>query len=535
MTSGDADTTSKSDLNNKKRRREEGDEETDGLSKAERKRLKKLAKERPKDSGESEMKKHKRKEKKHKTKLVSPDPSASSTPVTTVVPSRSSTQPATDSAESYLTKHHITIDGHLDPITSFDQLSIHKSLRSSLDKFTQPTPIQACAWPVALAGKDVVGIAETGSGKTLGFALPALSRLTEGNHPSAISVLVLAPTRELAIQSHETFQTLAEPLGLASICLYGGVPKNEQRNLLRTLKRTLRIIVATPGRILDFLDEGVISLKDVSYLVLDEADRMLDDGFENDIRHIISQTMDGSRRQTLIATWPDSVRRLASTYLRDPVRITVGSDDLTANSRVEQVVEVLDGHQKEVRLLALLKTLGHVRSKESQKQSSRILVFCLYKAEAARVDAALRQQGYSVAALHGNMGQHAREKALQDFKDGVAGLLVATDVAARGLDIPNVSTVINYTFPLTIEAYIHRIGRTGRGGKSGKSHTFFTGDDHERALAGELMRVLRDSGFDCKELGEKFPMTVKKKEHSAYGAFYRDVGSAPEKGTKIKF
>lgn len=183
---------------------------------------------------------------------------------------------------------------------------------------------------------------------------------------------------------------------------------------------------------------------------------------------------------------------------------------------------------------------------------SKILVFCLYKKEAARVENNLRYQGYSVAAIHGDLNQSAREKALADFKSGTAGLMVATDVAARGLDIPNVNFVINYTFPLTTEDYVyvyrrlnfdftlnllgnsHRIGRTGRGGKSGKSHTFFTGENHERALAGELARVLHDGGFECEGL-KQFPMTVKKKEHSAYGAFFKDVSAAPSKGTKIKF
>ncbi|KAG8925331.1 RNA-dependent ATPase, partial [Tulasnella sp. 417] len=383
---------------------------------------------------------------------------------------------------------------------------------------------------------------ETGSGKTLAFALPAVTRLLKESasdskkKQNVVSILVLSPTRELAIQSHETFKEIAEPFGFTSVCVYGGAPKHEQRTLLKGSKtQSVRIIVATPGRLIDFLNEGAVSLKEVSYLVLDEADRMLDNGFENDIRKIIAETIQGQGRQTLMfsATWPECVRRLAASFQRNPVRITVGSDDLTANSRVEQFVEVIQDREKRNRLEALLKSVNH--PKQGQKATnSRILVFCLYKKEASRVEENLKWLGYDVAAIHGDLRQSAREKALGEFKDGTAGLLVATDVAARGLDIPNVTMVINYTFPLTVEDYVHRIGRTGRGGKSGKSHTFFTGDNHERALAGELARVLADSGFKCEDL-KQFPMTIKKREHSAYGAFYKDTSSAPTAGTKIKF
>lgn len=212
------------------------------------------------------------------------------------------------------------------------------------------------------------------------------------------------------------------------------------------------------------------------------------------------------------------------------------------------------------RLLALLKSLSHKKTTTTGAEEKRILVFALYKKEASRVETMLRSKGYSVGALHGDMSQTARMEALENFKNGTTGLLVATDVAARGLDIPNVGAVINYTFPLTIEDYIHRIGRTGessaglwirvvvggmdadaslcdcvgRGGKSGRSITFFTGDNHERSLAGELARVLRESGFDYEGL-KKFPMTIKKKEHSAYGAFFRDDIPVPKGPTKIVF
>jgi len=298
-----------------------------------------------------------------------------------------------------------------------------------------------------------------------------------------------------------------------------------------------RIVVGTPGRILDLMQEGACDLGGVEYLVLDEADRMLDKGFENDIRNIISNTKPMQERQTMMfsATWPEAVRRLASTFQRDPVRVTVGSDDLTANSRVEQVVDVFDdARSKDQRLLTTLRSLSHKKTAKAGSTDSRILVFALYKKEASRVEQMLQRQGYAVCALHGDMSQNARMEMLESFKNGSVNLMVATDVAARGLDIPNVSAVINYTFPLTIEDYIHRIGRTGRGGKSGKSITFFTGDSHERSLAGEFAKVLREGGFDYEGL-KKFPMTIKKREHSVYGAFYRDDIAVPSGPTKIVF
>jgi ATP-dependent RNA helicase DBP3 len=442
------------------------------------------------------------------------------------------------------------------PVTSFEQLDIPESLKVAFKDFKEPTPIQASAWPPALEGHDVVGIAETGSGKTLAFGIPALARLislpstntdnhakkTKSNSKSTncISVLVVAPTRELAIQTHDALSSLGAPMKIASVAVFGGVDKAPQIKALMSGNRdgsVTRIVVGTPGRILDLVNEGTCDLSRVSYLVLDEADRMLDKGFENDIRKIISHTMQGSDRQTMMfsATWPEAVRRLASTFQRNPVRVTVGSDDLTANSRVEQSVEVFDDpREKDSRLTKNLKTLSHKKTSTKGSPDARILVFALYKKEASRVESTLRRLGYTVGALHGDMSQSARMEALEKFKTGETGLLVATDVAARGLDIPNVGAVINYTFPLTIEDYIHRIGRTGRGGRTGKSITFFTGEDHERALAGELARVLRESNFDeMADRLKKFPMTIKKKEHGSYGAFFRDdITAAP---TKIVF
>ncbi|KAF6766275.1 P-loop containing nucleoside triphosphate hydrolase protein [Ephemerocybe angulata] len=433
------------------------------------------------------------------------------------------------------------------PIVSFSQLeALPEQLRAAFKGFKEPSPIQACTWPPALAGKDVVGIAETGSGKTLAFGIPALNALINSptqSKSSNITTLVVAPTRELAIQTHDSLSALGQPFGIASVAIFGGVPKESQIRMLKaSLKKgqdglLTRIVVGTPGRILDLMNDGALDLSNVNYLVLDEADRMLDKGFENDIRRIIEACRPLDERQTMMfsATWPEAVRRLASTFQRDPVRVTVGSDDLTANSRVEQSVEVFDDvRSKDQRLLTHLKKVLPQKNPVGGVAENRVLVFALYKKEASRVENMLQRQGYAVGSLHGDMTQQARMDSLEKFKSGVTNLLVATDVAARGLDIPNVGAVINYTFPLTIEDYIHRIGRTGRGGKTGKSITFFTGENHERSLAGEYARVLREGGFDNEALKEKFPMTIKKKEHSVYGAWFRDDIPVKE-ATKIVF
>ncbi|KAG6841539.1 hypothetical protein C0991_009904 [Blastosporella zonata] len=506
----------------------------------------------------SESKKDKKKRRKEAAATDSVTPATSTPSTSDVTPSTSkgaTPTPVASAAEvdAFLEKHSITINTPNDtpptvPVLAFTQLDIPSELQASFKGFKEPSPIQACTWPPALKGLDVVGIAETGSGKTLAFGIPALARLISRPKPSkksdasTVSVLVVAPTRELAIQTHDTLSALGKPFGIASVAVFGGVPKEPQVRMLKNANKgtdglTTRIIVGTPGRILDLMQEGVCDLSGVDYLVLDEADRMLDKGFENDIRNIISSTKPANERQTMMfsATWPEAVRRLASTFQKNPVRVTVGSDDLTANSRVEQSVEVFDdARSKDSRLLALLRSLSHKKTSTTGATESRILVFALYKKEASRVEDMLRRQGYSVGALHGDMTQNARMDTLEKFKNGTTGLMVATDVAARGLDIPNVGAVINYTFPLTIEDYIHRIGRTGRGGRSGKSITFFTGDAHERSLAGELARVLREGGFDYEAL-KKFPMTIKKKEHSAYGAFFRDDIPMPKGPTKIVF
>ena len=419
----------------------------------------------------------------------------------------------------------------LRPITKFSYLPSGDS--SAFTAFKAPTPIQSAAWPFLLSGRDVIGVAETGSGKTLAFGVPCIRSITKSpphKKSAPARAVIVSPTRELAAQIHEQIEQLAKPAPLSTVCVYGGVPKDAQRTALKIA----HIVVATPGRLNDLINEGAADLSNVNYLVLDEADRMLDKGFEEEIRKIIGATSPKGR-QTLMftATWPPSVRDLAATFMTQPVHISIGADnptgELRANTKIKQLVEVVDPRGKEQRLLQILR-----QHQGPQNKTDRILVFCLYKKEAARIEGFLRQRGLSVAGIHGDMNQTARSASLDSFKTGQCPLLVATDVAARGLDIPAVKVVVNVTFPLTVEDYVHRIGRTGRAGAEGLAITLFT--EHDKAQSGALINVLRAAGQEVPEELLKFGTTVKKKGHEAYGAFYKDLGAGEKKeATKIRF
>ncbi|KAK6542583.1 RNA-dependent ATPase [Orbilia ellipsospora] len=448
---------------------------------------------------------------------------------------------------SYMTTHAIKITDPKAPdtlsadlILNFSDLpAVDKSHLAPFSAYKTPTPIQAASWSYLLAGRDLIGVAETGSGKTMAFAYPAvqyLSKLPKSERnpkKTGAKVVIVSPTRELAMQIFEQVEKLTIAAGMkdAATCIYGGVPKDPQRD---SLSKAL-VIVATPGRLNDFLEEGSAKISQAGYVVLDEADRMLDKGFEDAIKTILGATPATPKRQTLMftATWPQSVRQLASTFMTKPIRIGINSPedgDLRANTRITQTVEVLaDGRMKESRLLNIIN--AHQRSSPTAR-NDRILVFALYKKEAARLEGFLRAKGIKVGGIHGDLNQTVRTTTLAEFKSGKTPVLVATDVAARGLDIPNVKLVINVTFPLTIEDYVHRIGRTGRAGEVGKAMTFFT--DHDKAHSGGLINILKAAKQNVPEELMKFGTTVKKKEHASYGAFYRDTSDA-KTATKIKF
>lgn len=415
---------------------------------------------------------------------------------------------------------------NLRPILTFAHLPGNAKNFPVFNDFRVPTPIQSAAWPFLLSERDLIGIAETGSGKTLAFGLPLIVRLGHKKQKRLRSI-VLTPTRELALQVFDQLRSLAQGKAYHVACIYGGVGKDAQRKQLQKAN----IVVATPGRLKDFLNEGSISFEKVRYLVLDEADRMLDKGFEEDIKMLISVMPSSKKRQTAMftATWPKSIRDLASTFMQDPIRVTIGHDrpdgELRANPRISQTVEVIPQHCKETRLLEIVR--------QHPARNEKILIFCLYKKEATRIERFLRDRGFSVAGIHGDMSQSSRLASLSAFKSGAVSRLVATDVAARGLDIPAVALVLNLTMSLTAEDYVHRIGRTGRAGAPGEAITLFT--EADKALSGPLVNVLRAAKQSVPEALLRFGTTVKRKEHEAYGNFYREPEPDGKKATKITF
>mmetsp|Transcript_42249 Transcript_42249/g.88699 ORF Transcript_42249/g.88699 Transcript_42249/m.88699 type:complete len:380 (+) Transcript_42249:504-1643(+) len=374
--------------------------------------------------------------------------------------------------------------------------------------------------------------------------MPALSLMAKDKSQSSKRgrsprMLVLAPTRELTMQSQKVLEEFGKVVGLSSTVIYGGVPKPAQKDILR---KGVDCVVCTPGRLKDLINDRSCDLSQICHLVLDEADRMLDMGFEEDVRYIISKCKNKETRQTAMfsATWPAAIQQLAMEFMVDPICIYVGfesivgsngenaiDDSLSANKRVAQTVEVIEDRAREPRLRELLK-----KYTGGKRKNDRLLLFALYKKEAARLEGTLNRWGFSCASIHGDKTQDARNRALAEFKDGSCPILVASDVDARGLDIPDVEVVLNYTFPLTIEDYVHRIGRTGRAGKSGISYTFFQPGD--KSHAGELQQVMKQAGQAVPDELMKFGSTIKKKEHKLYGNFGPKSGPM-KKAVKITF
>eukprot|EP01017_Pseudomicrothorax_dubius_P025708 TRINITY_DN2807_c0_g1_i11.p1 TRINITY_DN2807_c0_g1~~TRINITY_DN2807_c0_g1_i11.p1 ORF type:complete len:522 (-),score=122.82 TRINITY_DN2807_c0_g1_i11:842-2323(-) len=371
------------------------------------------------------------------------------------------------------------------PILSFEEAQFPPQIAIAFQRagFEQPTPIQAQGWPIALRGQDLIGIAKTGSGKTLAFIIPAFVHLIAQERSSPGEgpvVLILAPTRELAVQIQNECLKFGTPIGIRVVAVYGGQEKFQQK---RALMRGVDIVIATPGRLIDLMECRATNLRRVTYLVLDEADRMLDMGFEDQIREIGSKIR--SDRQTLMwsATWPPNVKNLARELCQeDPIKLQIGSQELAVNEKISQRIEVMEEDYKEPRLFELLRQFN---------RGDKLIVFCQTKRGCENLSRSLERARFPAISLHGDKSQRERDRVMTDFKSGMRPILIATDLAARGLDIKDIRCVINFDFPTQIEDYVHRVGRTGRAGAEGMSITFFTRQN--RKYASDLIDILNET------------------------------------------
>ncbi|XP_035035998.2 probable ATP-dependent RNA helicase DDX17 isoform X2 [Hippoglossus stenolepis] len=390
--------------------------------------------------------------------------------------------------EEFRRKKEITIRGSgcPKPVSTFHQAHFPQYVMDVLmqQNFKEPTAIQAQGFPLALSGRDMVGIAQTGSGKTLSYLLPAIVHISHqpylerGDGPIC---LVLAPTRELAQQVQQVAHDYGKSSRIKTTCVYGGAPKGPQ---IRDLERGVEICIATPGRLIDFLEAGKTNLQRCTYLVLDEADRMLDMGFEPQIRKIVDQIRPD--RQTLMwsATWPKDVRQLAEDFLKDYVQINVGALELSANHNILQIVDVCMENEKDQKLIQLMEEI-------MAEKENKTIIFVETKKRCDDLTRRMRRDGWPAMCIHGDKSQPERDWVLTEFRSGKAPILIATDVASRGLDVEDVKFVINYDYPNSSEDYIHRIGRTARSTNKGTAYTFFTPGNLRQAR--ELIRVLEEA------------------------------------------
>ncbi|XP_015373964.1 PREDICTED: probable ATP-dependent RNA helicase DDX43 [Diuraphis noxia] len=369
-------------------------------------------------------------------------------------------------------------------------------------KFETPSPVQCQAWPVIMSGHDLIAIAQTGTGKTLAFLLPAFIHIdfqqTPRSERKGPSILVLAPTRELVLQIESEVKKYSYK-GIKAMSIYGGASSGKQKEVLR---QGVEIVIATPGRLNDFVGSGAIDLSDVTFLILDEADRMLDLGFEPQIR--VSLLRVRPDRQTIMtsATWPPGVKRLAKSYTTNPIQVMVGSLDLTTVNTVKQDILIMDEEEKESWLDDFLKSCS---------ADDKIIIFVNRKVTVDQLSSDLCMKGLIVESIHGGREQSDREMALESLRNGEVNILIATDVASRGIDINDITVVINYDFTKDIEEYVHRVGRTGRAGKTGLAITLMTRKDWGKAK--ELVEVMEKSGQDVPpELQEMASRFEAKKE-----------------------
>jgi ATP-dependent RNA helicase RhlE len=376
-------------------------------------------------------------------------------------------------------------------VSTFSVLGVAEPILQALagENYRQPTPIQAAAVPLILAGRDVVGVAQTGTGKTAAFGVPLLQRLASIPSPSgprSVRALILAPTRELAIQIHDSLRVYGRNLSLRPAVIVGGVSQSRQ---VETLRRGVDVLVATPGRLLDLMNQKHVALGSVEILVIDEADRMFDMGFIRDVRRIVSHIP--RRRQALLfsATMPGEVAHLVSEVLVDPVRIDISPSKITTD-RIDQRVHFVATQDKRSLLLELL----------LDEAMKRVIVFTRTKHGANRIATVLHHAGHSADVIHGNKSQNARQRALDDFRAGRSRILVATDIAARGLDIDDVTHVINLDIPDVAETYVHRIGRTARVANDGVAISLCDSGERDalRAIERLLKRPLAVAGNESR-------------------------------------
>ena len=410
----------------------------------------------------------------------------------------------------------------------FKELSVMPSILKALEKenYSVPTPIQEEAIPAILSGKDLLGCAQTGTGKTAAFAIPTLQLLCEDKVPQTgqknIRALIITPTRELALQIYESFCTYGKYTKLKSCVIFGGVSQKPQEE---ALQKGVDILVATPGRLNDLINQKVISLKHIKIFILDEADRMLDMGFIQDVKKVIAKTP--SKKQTLLfsATMPPSIEKMSNTILNNPVKIEITPESTTVDS-IDQYLYYVDRENKKDLLLYILK----------DKSLQSVLVFTRTKHGADRIIRQLAKSKITAQAIHGDKSQNARQNALNNFKNKTLRVLVATDIAARGIDIDELSHVINYDLPNVPETYVHRIGRTGRAGLGGVAISFC--DFDEKPLLFDIEKSIRKQITEVKD--HPYPLlnttpTVKetqpRRESSKTEASKKD--SAPKKKVKM--
>ncbi|XP_055919226.1 probable ATP-dependent RNA helicase DDX43 [Eupeodes corollae] len=393
------------------------------------------------------------------------------------------------------------------PVWKFEQcFGKYPDLMDEIRKqgFEKPSPIQSQAWPVLLRGEDMIGIAQTGTGKTLAFLLPAMIHTEYQPIPRSErggpNVLVLAPTRELALQIEKEVGKYSFR-GMKAVCVYGG---GDRRAQIGNIESGVEIIIATPGRLNDLVQANVININSITFLILDEADRMLDMGFEPQIRKVLLDIRPDRQTVMTSATWPPGVRRLAQSYMKNPIQVCVGTLDLAAVHSVSQVIEIMDEDDKSYRIREFIRAM---------EPHDKAIIFCGKKVRADDLSSDLSLEGVMCQCIHGSRDQADREQAIADISSGEVKILIATDVASRGLDIEDITYVVNFDFPRNIEEYVHRVGRTGRAGRRGTSLSFLTRSDWGSAK--ELIDILEEAEQEVpdelREMARRFQVMKEKR------------------------